>query len=281
MIYSNLNSRCRRLLAGVFAAMICLTADAFAMSRDELRAAWQEIAVLRTQESPYLEEPEIRTYSAGAITEEKQQDALNCLNFLRAVAGLEKVSLNPLYTLRAQNGALLLATNDQLNHQAPQPEGMPDELYASAYLGTSLGNIAKFNWMKPEMLVDGVCYFARDDGEQNLNALGHRRWLLNPCMAETGFGLANSENGTSYVCMYAVDTGNADAQWDYIAWPSAQAFPVEMMRSQLAWSVSLNENIYDLKASRPQVLLIEENSGAEFHFDIARAEGNGSCLLSM
>lgn len=280
MKYSNLKSGCRRLLAAVFAAMICLSADAFALSRDALRAAWQEIAALRTQENPYLEKPEIRAYSSGTITEEKQRDALNCLNFLRAAAGLEAVSISPLYTLRAQNGALLLAANDQLDHQAPQPEDMPDELYASAHLGTSLGNIAKFNWMKPDLLVDGVCYFARDDGEQNLHALGHRRWLLNPCMAETGFGLANSESGMSYVCMYAVDAGNADAQWDFVAWPSAQAFPVEMMRSQLAWSVSLNEDIYDLAASRPQVLLIEERSGAEFHFDIARATGDGSCLLS-
>lgn len=274
------NCRVLHTILCLLLAVCLLPAGALAMTRDELRAAWQEIAALRSSESPYLEVPDTAVFSAGALTEEKQLDALNCLNFLRGIAGLDEVQLNPLYTLRAQNGALLLAANDQLDHNAPQPAGMDDAQYETAHLGTSLGNIAKFNWMKPDILIDGVTYFARDDGAQNLPVLGHRRWLLNPCMAETGFGLANAESGMSYVTMYAVDMANEAAEWDYVAWPADGVFPVEMMRRDLAWSVSLNDTIYNIEASNVQVYMQEATSGREFYIHPDTENDGGYCTVS-
>lgn len=265
------------LLLLLFALFI---SPAHALTRAELRVAWQEISQTRTDASPYQEAPDVKNFAAGSISEAAQKDALNCLNFLRQIAGLDAVELNPLYTLRSQNGALLLAANDQLDHNAPQPVGMDDAQYESAHMGTSMGNIVKFNWMKNDILIDAVRYFARDDGESNLSVLGHRRWLLNPNMAETGFGLANAESGMSYAVMYAVDMENTDASWEYVAWPTSEAFPVEMMRSNLAWSLSLNDEYYDLTASLPQVRLVEEVSGANFYFDILDGTGDGYCALS-
>lgn len=266
------------LLFLLFTAL--LVSPAHALTRTELRAAWQEISQTRADESPYLETPNVKSFNAGSLSDAAQRDALNVLNFLRRIAGLDAVALNPLYSLRAQNGALLLAANDQLDHNAPQPAGMDDAQYESAHMGTSLGNIVKFNWMKNDILIDAVRYFARDDGESNLSVLGHRRWLLNPAMAQTGFGLANAESGMSYAVMYAVDMENTDADWEYVAWPAAEAFPVEMMRSNLAWSLSLNEEYYDLSTSQPQVSLKEEISGAQFNFDISGGTGDGYCTLS-
>lgn len=271
----------RKILVLLLAMALALSgAHALAMDRSQMRAAWQEISRGSADASPYLETPDPSAFFPGSLREKAQADALNCLNFLRSVAGLEAVGLNSLYTLRAQNGALLLAANDFLDHNAPRPAGMEDAQYESAHMGTSLANIAKFNWMKNDILLDGVTYFARDDGDANLPVLGHRRWLLNPCMAETGFGLANAASGMSYISMYAVDMGNSNAQWDHVAWPAAGAFPVEMMRAELAWSVSLNDAIYDIAASRPQILVQEARSGAQFRFDISRGEGDGYCSIS-
>ena len=271
------------MLRRVLCLVLCLIfagASALAYSRDDLRASWQQISQGQTDASPYLEKPDPQAFLSGSLTDQAQQNALAVLNFLRGIAGLDAVVLSPLYTLRAQNGAMLLAANDFLEHDAPQPAGMDAAQYESAHLGTSQGNIAKFNWMRPEILIDGVTYFARDDGEENLSLMGHRRWLLNPEMQATGFGLANSASGMSYVTMYAVDDGNAGAEWDCIAWPCGGAFPVEMMRSDLAWTISLNEKIYDLEASRPMIRLREENSGKEFSFDPLNGSGDGFCTLS-
>lgn len=269
----------RRVLSLVL-CLVLLGSWACAATRDELRASWQQISDQHSDASPYLEKPDPHTFSAGSLTDQAQQSALDVLNFLRGIAGLDAVQLSPLYSLRAQNGALLLSANDFLEHDAPMPAGMDPAQYESAHLGTSLGNIAKFNWMRPEILIDGVTYFARDDGEENLAVMGHRRWLLNPEMAFTGFGLANSETGMSYVTMYAVDDGNAGVEWDYVAWPCDGAFPVELMRRELAWSVSLNEENYDLDASRPRVTLREETTGTEFVFNPAGGSGDGYCTLS-
>lgn len=267
-----------RILCALLALAFLLACPALALTRQELRDAWQEANRLRPEASPYAEIPDVDGFYAGSLTDEAQRHALSCLNFIRRLAGLEDVTLDPLCTLRAQSGALLLAANDFLDHDAPRPEGMPADQYESAHMGTSLGNIAKFNWMKPDILVDGVTYFARDDGEANLAGLGHRRWLLNPLMEKTGFGLANAKTGMSYVTMYAVDMGNADAQWDYVAWPCDGVFPVEMMRSTLPWSVSLNGESY--RPGRMRVYLKEETSGAEFSFEPNRENGDGYCILS-
>ncbi|MDO5323595.1 MAG: Ig-like domain-containing protein [Clostridia bacterium] len=270
----------KRLICLLLATALCLS-SACAVSRDELRAAYRELASRRSGESPYAQQPDpTECTRTGSLTEASQQEALDYLNFLRWIAGLDPVALSPLYSLRSQNGALLLAANDEISHTPDKPAQMDDALYESALLGTSQGNLAKFNWMRPEILLDGVEYFARDDGSMNLAVLGHRRWLLNPAMAETGFGLANAASGMSYVVMYAVDDGNAAAQWDRVCWPAEGAFPVELMRSQIAWSVSLNDEIYDLSASMPVIELTEVVSGTRFSFDLASGTGDGFCHLS-
>lgn len=269
----------KQLFAWTLVFSLCF-APACALSRDELRSAYRELAERRTHESPYREQADLQRFSTcGSLTDAALQETLDYLNFLRGLAGLDEVALSPLYNLRSQNGAALLAANDELNHHPEIADGMSDALYESAYLGTSLGNIAMFNWMRPEILLDGVEYFVRDDGDGNLSALGHRRWLLNPYMKETGFGLANAESGMSYVVMYAVDDGNSDAPWEQVCWPSGGAFPVELMRRDLAWSVSLNEGVYDLSSS-PTLTLTELQSGAAFHFDYQSRTGDGFCLIN-
>ena len=268
-----------KVLCTLLSLVLALPCPGLALNRNELRESWQQANILRTDTSPYAQLPDPETFYAGALTDEARQHALACLNFMRTLAGLEPVSEDPLYTLRAQNGALLLAANDFLDHNAPKPVGMSADQYESAHMGTSLGNIAKFNWMKPDILVDGVTYFARDDGEANLSVLGHRRWLLNPYMEKTGFGLANAKSGMSYVSMYAVDMGNADALWTHVAWPCAGLFPVEMMRSALPWSISFNDAVYGAPG-RIEIYLKEETSGAEFCFEPNRENEDGYCVLS-
>ncbi len=266
------------LLLALLTAMLGLNARA--MTRDELRAAYQELVSLRTDALPYAVVPDPMNFSAvGEISEEKLADALAGLNLIRAIAGVGEVELNPLYNLRCQNAALLLAANAAVSHNPPQPEGMHDDLYQSAAMGARESNLACLNWMGPDILIDAVEYFVRDDGEANLSALGHRRWLLSPAMAETGFGLASDADGLSYIAMYAVDDGNAASPWEYVTWPAAGAFPVELMRSELAWSITLNGAVYDPGASRPVVTLTETNSGASFRFDLNSRMGDGYCIF--
>lgn len=271
----------KRFFCLLLICLVCLESSAcLAASRDEIRNAYRLVTERYSATSPYETQPDPGKFAPGNLTEEARSEALAYLNFLRWIAGLEPVALNEIYNLRSQNAALVLAANDELTHQPAQPAGMPDELYESALLGASQSNIARFNWMQPQILIDGIEYFARDDGAFNLSRLGHRRWLLNPCMAETGFGLANAKTGISYTAMYAVDDGNAGAQWDRVCWPAEGHFPAELMRSDIPWSVSLNDELYNAAASKPVILMTEQSSGAEFRFDIATGKADGFCTMS-
>lgn len=252
-----------------------------AENREEVREAYRAVGEL-PEESPYARQPMTTApHDPGALTDEATGDALVYLNFLRALAGLDAVEENRLYDSRCQHGAVLLAALDYADHNAPCPEDMNRDFYESAHLGTASSNLAKFNWMRPSVLREGLAYFVRDDGDANLPVLGHRRWLLNPTMAETGFGLANSRTGMSYVVMYAHDFGNAGAQWETVKWPAEGAFPAELMHGDLAWSVSLNPEIYDAEHSEIEVTLTEENSGMTFSFDCTQQSGDGFCTVSM
>lgn len=265
------------LILLLIAALLPIAAQA--MNREELRGLYAEVTF--PEGSPYLETPDVLTFDPiGAITPEAEASALSYLNFIRAAAGLPPVSVSELYALRAQNACLLLAANDRITHEPDIAPGMSGGLYESARLGASQSNLARFNWDRPQILTDAIAYFVRDDGDENLSTLSHRRWLLNPAMAETGFGLAKSASGMSYAAMYAVDEGGAGTEWNYVAWPCGGAFPVELMRRGLAWSVSFNEEIYDIAASEVRITLTDVLTGDRFVFDPARGTGDGYCALS-
>ena len=261
------------------ALLLALALPAQAHTRDEVRAAYAALGD-SPDASPYLSEPAVAApYAEGELTDAAREDALGLLNFARWLAGLDAARLLPLYNFRCQHGAVLLAALDYVDHDAPRPADMDADFYDSAHTATAASNIAKLNWMRPGILREGVAYFLRDDGEENLPTLGHRRWALTPEMACTGFGLANAASGNTYVVMYAHDLG-AEADWENVLWPAAGAFPAELMHDHLAWSIMLNPTKYDLAASRPRVTL-SERGGLSFAFDPALGAGDGFCAMNL
>ena len=268
-------------LSLILALLLALGVPALAHTRDEVREAYQAIRQ-RAAESPYAVLPSVTApYEAGALTDAARADALAFLNFARWLAGLEPVAESGIYDYQCQHGATLLAALDYVDHNAPRPADMDADFYDSAHIATTSGCIARFNWMRGTILREGVEYFLRDDGEENLAALGHRRWALNPMMAATGFGLANARSKMSYVMMYAHDLGRPDADWDRVCWPAAGDFPAELIHDHLAWSVVLNPARYSLVEPDLTVTLSEAASGLRFRFHPASGVGDGFCALNL
>lgn len=261
-------------------ALALAASPALAHTREEVRAAYDALEA-RREVSPYAQAPSAAApYEAGSLDAGATADALAFLNFARWLAGVEPVSESAIYDYRCQHGAVLLAALDYVDHDAPRPADMDKNFYDSAHMATASSNVARFNWMRGGILREGVEYFLRDDGEENLAALGHRRWALNPAMAATGFGLANSESGMSYVLMYAHDLGKTDADWESVCWPAAGAFPAELIHDHLAWSALLNPAVWDSAKSRPVVTLTEAVSGLSFRFDAETGAGDGFCAFN-
>ena len=270
----------KKLILILLAVSLCAVPALAYETRQEMRDAFNSFGMYQG-DTPYAQMPVVAPpYAPGKLNEVALGDALSYLNFLRSLADLEPVSRSEIYDFQCQHGAVLLAAHDYVDHYAPQPADMSDDFYGLAYLATSSSNIARFNWMRPTIIREGIAYFVRDDGDTNLPVLGHRRWLLNPMMNATGFGLANSDTGMSYVSMYAHDMGNADAEWTRVCWPTAGVFPVELMHTNLAWSVSLNPEIYNVQRSKIVVTLEEENLGLTFGFNCSAGEGDGFCTVN-
>ncbi len=240
---------------------------ASSLSKEALRKAYLSISY-KIPSALYVNEPStINPYSAGKLSAEAADAALERVNFIRMLAGLTPVEADPALNDLAQHGAVLTAANGVPSHSPEKPAGMDERFYELGCTAAAGSNLVSFNWTEPEILTRAVEHFTRDDGEANRLILGHRRWMLYPGLRYVGFGLAQDGEGRSYAAMYVMDdSGEADS-YDMIAWPSAGAFPAEYMTKDTSWSVSFNPRRYDLAASAPRITMTERTTGASYTFD--------------
>ena len=207
-------------------------------------------------------------YAAGSLSQEAAEAALEEVNFIRYLAGLSPLEIDPALQSLAQHGAVLMAAGGELSHSPEKPSDMEEAFYEQGAQAAASSNLIMLNWFEEGILSEAVREFVRDDGEGNRYVLGHRRWLLYPGMKYTGFGLAQDADGRSYAAMYVMDESNEEADYDMIAWPSAGAFPAEYMDAETPWSVSFNPEKYDLSTSALKIVMTEQKTGAQFVFDI-------------
>ena len=171
-------------------------------------------------------------YTLGQISASTEQQAVNLLNAIRYIAGLnDNVSIDPEYRTRAQGAALINSINRSLSHSPSQPAGMDSTMYQNCRIGAGSCNLA----MGSNSINSSIArMWLSDSDSSNISRLGHRRWMLNPTMGRTGFGAA----GTCQA-MFTFDTSNyAGAGIHGVAWP-AQNTPREFFSSTDAWSVSV------------------------------------------
>lgn len=289
----------------LFTLLLCLLVSlpAYALhTRQDVRDAYAE-AISSRVETIFISEPLAKSpYMTGELDMALISQAADYLNFLRWLAYLGgDVQINAEMCDTCQHGAVLLSALGKASHDAENPGDMPEGFYAEANYATRSSNLAAIPWLSDRILLDALDYFAHDGGETNLSTLGHRRLILNPRMAQTGFGLAARANEMSFITMYAHDETGANGVWDAVCWPSPGAFPAEYMydifvRGEFAWSVMLDSNVYDIDASKPSIIMKELNSGAVFtlnaatgyqsdgYFSIARGSygaGGAACLVFM
>ena len=231
-------------------------------SIDEIRAYVEENGpVMLKTEYEILPDYENPPYSPGKLSDTYLEDSLKAVNTIRYIAGLDPVTLNDSYTEMTQAGVLLNAVNKILAHGGPQPEGMDGDLYRLGRTGAMRSNLgagyrtvsiaANYGWLN-------------DGHPSNIEDIGHRRWLLNADMGQTGFGYVNGYTG-----MYAFDHTGSQAKTSNV-WP-AQNTPVEMFDSMYPWYVSTG-NTEDIETVK--VTLTNKLTGDVFHFSGEQADGD-------
>lgn len=214
----------------------------------------------------YSVKPSVKSpYQAGHLSDKSLKNALNLVNFIRYVAGIPAdVTLNEEYTQMAQAGALLNAVNKELSHSPAKPSGCSDELYKTGWKGCSDSNIAYNYGNIAQSLLNGWMY---DGGTSNIASVGHRRWVLNPAMTQTGFGAVGA-----YANMYALGKGGSSIT-DYVAWP-ARNMPIELMNgSGTPWTLSLGTNYQMAQQGQVTVTLKDVSAGKTWTFSEKKQDG--------
>ncbi len=144
------------------------------------------------------------TCDPGELDPEFQLDGIRRVSLFRWLAGLPAVTSHPRYAEQTQACATALSAEGI--GIRPTIESSFTCYSGDAAEGASSSNIAR----GLDNAADAVDYFLVD---ADADTLGRRRWLLNPEMGATAFGVRGE-----YVCMYAVDdSGSANPTW--VAYP--------------------------------------------------------------
>lgn len=169
-------------------------------TQSEIRAFIESHPADTTSKTEYRQSPTGgsfggETYQYGLLTEETLTNAINMVNQVRYIAGLNADVTNaPEQEERLAAAAMVIALNGGLSHYPDRPHELADsqydELYRLAYAGASSSNL----YAGPTNLASSVLGYMDDSDSRNIDRVGHRRWILNPSMGKTTFGFYNKKN---------------------------------------------------------------------------------------
>ncbi|MCR4649973.1 MAG: DUF4214 domain-containing protein [Lachnospiraceae bacterium] len=204
-------------------------------------------------------------YALGKVSDSVLNDALTYVNIYRYIAGIPaNVTLDAGYTEKAQAATIVNAANGRMSHKPEHPTGMSDELFGLGYTGAGSSNLG-YNYSNLAHVISAGWMNDSDSGNRSM--VGHRRWVLNPKMSKTGFGVSP---GAKHTAMYVFDQNNSEGSNYYnVAWP-AQNTPYDYFNSSYPWTISTGDAISAAKVTVKCV-----NDGKTWSFDTLGATNTG------
>ena len=169
----------------------------------------------------------------GTTSPDFQQAVLRRINYFRAMAGVpDDVLFSEESNLQAQAAALLMSVNYNLDHTPPESWTCYSDL---AYQGASSSNLflGINGW-------DAITGYMRDSGSSN-DAVGHRRWILNPQTRVMGSGdIPATDSYPASNALVVFDdylrTPRPETRDDFVAWPPPGYVPYPVVFTR--WSFS-------------------------------------------
>lgn len=228
----------------------------------EIRAYVQNHPFDTKASAVYSQEPSLDSpYNAGELSSKTLGDALNALNCIRYIAGLDEVTLNDSYNELAQAASFVNAKNNGISHYPAKPAGIPDSLYNTGAAGASSSNLGIGYNNPADSILRG---YMKDSDSSNIDRVGHRRWCLHPSMTQTGFGQVQR-----CTAMYAFDNTFGATDKYGVCWP-AQNTPIEYFGENWAWSISMGSYV---DSSAVKVTLKRRSDNKTWTFSSARSDG--------
>lgn len=200
---------------------------------------------------------------AGSPSPEAQAATLTTINFVRGLAQLDPVSFDPAYSAKAQQAALIMAANGDLNHQPPATWACWSQEGAEGAGSSNLcGGCSGANAIRVYM----------DDPGSSNTAVGHRRWIMRPQTATMGSG---STSDTNALWVFGADDADASVP-GWVPWPTAGYFP-SPLEPEGRWSLSASDPNVTFSGA---AVTVHDAMGAALPVDVhGQTEGYGSNTL--
>lgn len=166
----------------------------------------------------------VESCDPGTESEASQQATLDSINYVRSLAGLDAVRLDPRLSAKALQAALVYQANRALSHDIPTGWtcSTADAREAGAHSDIALG-------LSGAQAITG---YMDDPGSTN-TAVGHRRWILNPAASVMGTGSTSGANALWVIG----DSAKKYANPAWVEWPTAGYFPSQL-EPDGRWSIS-------------------------------------------
>lgn len=221
--------------------------------------------------------PSLRApYEVGTLSSESLAHGINTLNYLRFIAGIdENLTLRSSYTSSAQAAALGNAINHVVTHFPTQPSDMTSAFYdmiSSSARVSSMAYLSGSSSSAQNLYHFITSQWMQDSDTQNIDRMAHRRWILNPSMSQTGFGLASNLSGT-YGGMYYADGMGESSSVTGVAWP-AQLMPVDLFQADTPWTFTVGQEVGPVT-----VTLTRESDGKQWIFQANDSDKEGHFFI--
>lgn len=185
------------------------------------------VAAYAAQFKPFIDVPVQWNGSAtgcvaGTTSAQATDATLKVLNYLRNMAGVEGVELDPAFNSKAQEAALMMHAQNSLSHLPGANWACYSEAGAQ---GAGASNLS-LGMTGPAAMVG----YVEDQGMGN-HTVGHRRWLLNPNIEKMGIG---STSNTNALYVSAPIVNRPAPEW--MPWPPQGFVPKELVFPR--WSLS-------------------------------------------
>lgn len=187
-----------------------------------------------------------------------QENAIRRTNLYRWLVGLPPVAYDAGLLPGVQACAVVLKALGRLDHAPPESAPCYDPIQATGRSNLAVGG----------GMASSVDLYVFDGG---VPSLGHRRWVLEPSLGATAFGVSGR-----FSCM-DVFSGGGDAQVPFIAWPPPGYVPLSAAAGE--WSISL----WGRRVTGDSVLRIDTGDGTSTQLEYADLElgyGSASSVIS-
>ena len=180
----------------------------------------------------------VETCDPGKLSAADQEKFLRRFNYVRRLAGLpDKCTLREEWNERCMAAALMMTANYDLSHNPPKDWKC---FSPAGYVGANNSNLS-LGYDGVDALMGQI-----EDGGSNNEAVGHRRWILNPYRKVFGHGSTGSA-----MALWALggENSNYDSKitdifdTQYVVWPPEYYCPANLYVER--WSFSLSNANFD------------------------------------